>query len=462
MNLTLRPYQIKAITDLRNAYRSGHRAPLLVAPTGSGKTVIFTFITEKATERGKSTLILVHRQELIDQTSMALSDMDVPHGIIAPKYPATHDKVQIASVQTLVRRMKRLTLQPQLIIIDECHHMPAKTYTTIINYYDSALRLGITATPLRLDGKGLSEYFDSMVRGPEVQELIDLGYLSEPIIYSFPFMKSLKSIHKRGGDFSMDELADVMNDIDITGDAIQHYLKYTPHDPAITFCTTIKHASDVTDAFNNCGVPSALFAGKMTRLRRRGYIEDLANGRIKNLVSCQMISEGTDIPIVRTSILLRPTQSLSMCLQQCGRVLRPYPGKPNSVILDHAGNCIKHGPPQWSREWSLDGVKRKPSVKISYKQCPRCFNMIAISAVQCPTCGYVYTAADREINYSDSELERLDPEELKLIKKREAGKRRSEVFEARTIDELIIIARQRGHEDGWAYHIMKAREAKGA
>ena len=221
--MRLRGYQQQAIDDLRNAYRAGCRAPLLCLPTGGGKTIIFSAIAQSAVARGRQVLILVHRRELLHQASRKLTEIGLDHGLIAAGIPATDHPVRIASVQTLVRRLPTLDWQPSLIIIDEAHHASAGSWAAILDKWPEAFRLGVTATPCRLDGRGLGTAFDQLVLGPSVSDLISAGFLSPARIFAPPVVADLAGLRRRAGDYAADQAATAMDRPTVTGDAIAHY-----------------------------------------------------------------------------------------------------------------------------------------------------------------------------------------------------------------------------------------------
>ena len=181
-----RKYQTEAIQNCRNSFGQGTKAALLVMPTGAGKTVVFSQITQSALDKNNNVLILVHRRELIKQASEKLAAINVDHGIIAAKFKPKDSPTQIASVQTLVRRLDTTKFKPSLIIIDEAHHAVAGSWSKILNHYPDAIRLGVTATPCRLDGRGLKEFFDDLILGPTIPELVEQGYLSPHRVFAAP------------------------------------------------------------------------------------------------------------------------------------------------------------------------------------------------------------------------------------------------------------------------------------
>jgi superfamily II DNA or RNA helicase len=454
----LRPYQQAAVDGVRDSFRSGRRRPLLVAPTGSGKTVIFSYVTASAAAKGNRTLILVHRAELLEQCHRSLSQMDVPHGLIASGLtPDRSQLTQIASVQTLVRRFDRV-MPPDLIVIDEAHHATAGAWASVLAQYPNARVLGVTATPQRLDGKGLGQVFDDLIRGPEVTKLIDEGYLCKPVYYA-PKTVDLTGVHMVAGDYNRAEVAERMDRPTITGDAVIHYRKYAEGQPCIVFCTGIKHAEHVAQAFNASGYRFKVIDGTLAKEERARRVLDLSSGALQGLVSVDIVSEGFDLPCVSTAILLRPTASLSLHLQQIGRVLRPSPGKQRAVILDHVGNCRRHGLAEEVRDWSLDGIrkrgKRGPQDDVAdTRQCPECF-AVHTPSPQCPQCLHVYEIKDRIPDVVDGELEELKAREAIRGRKREQGT-------AQTLEDLIRVGKARGMKNpyGWAHNVFKARQRK--
>ncbi len=324
--IQLRPYQSAGIAAIREAFGPlRKRAPLYVLSTGGGKTVLFTHIAHGAAAKGNRVYILSHRQELIDQISAALDLTGTPHGFIAAGYPTLDAPVQIASVQTLVRRLDR-TPQPDLIVIDEAHHARAETFERVIREWPKAKLLGVTATPIRLSGEGLGTIFDHLIVGPSMRELIDGGYLA-PYRMFRPPTADASDLPRRGGEFVTAAAEALMNKPAITGSALAHYRQHADGRPALVFCVSIQHAKSVADQFREAGYSAFSIDGTMERTVRRGVVEDFRAGRIRVITSVALLEEGFDVPGAHVGIFLRPTQSLGLYLQQIGRILRPAPGK---------------------------------------------------------------------------------------------------------------------------------------
>jgi len=405
MNLILRTYQAELKARVRAAFAKGYRRVCLVLPPGGGKTAIFCSIAEDVDKRRKRAIILVHRRHLIHQAQRHLSEMGVKHGIIAPGYPMSNERIQIASVQTLKNRIADIE-RPDMIITDEAHHSTARTWDFVLNRWH-CWQLGVTATPCRLDGRGLHTHYDFLTQGPTVNELIGLGYLVRPTVYAPPIRADLSGLHIRAGDYNEEEIAERMDKPQITGNAIEHYQRICLGTRAVTFCSTIEHGRHVAEAFNASGIPSALFAGDICRQERDAILAGLEKGTVRNLVSVEMISEGTDIPSVETAIMLRPTASLGLFIQQAGRAMRPAPGKKTAYILDHVGNCLRLKTlPTDDQFWTLDGDIKKEAKgkKLAIKVCPQCNAVVPINSPTCNSCGSVLVVPNAPINTVNGKL----------------------------------------------------------
>lgn len=466
--MQLRPYQQKAVDHIRHEFANGATAPLLVVPTGGGKTVIFSYVSHNASARGNRVLILVHRIELIRQTSAKLNEFGVRHGIINDKFsPDLSAPVQIASVQTLVKRFEKYPewwWKLGLVIVDEAHHaVGGNTWGKIIRHIGARV-LGVTATPCRGDGTGLGidvgGHFDRIVLGPTTTELIELGYLVKPVVYAPATKLDLTGVKSRGGDYEKSELEKRVDKPSITGDAVSHYSKICPGAPAVVFCVSVLHAEHVANDFRSAGYRAYAVDGSMEDDLRQRILNGLGNGSVDVVCSCDLISEGTDIPAIGCAILLRPTQSLGLYIQQVGRALRPSVGKSKAIILDHVGNVLMHGLPEEDREWSLDGERRKKKDKseptLNIKQCPQCYAVHEPAPI-CPQCGFTYIVErKRELEQHDGALREITESDKERMKKQ----KRQEVASARTRAELEAIARQRGYKPNWVENILKAREGK--
>ena len=399
--MNLRPYQTQLVTEIRGQYQLGRKAVLAVLPTGGGKTVCFSYIAQAASVKGNRVLILVHRAELLDQASRA---MPVPHGVIAAgrSMDLSHT-VQVASVQTVARRLHLLPRDFfQLLVVDEAHHTTAGTWARVIAHFSQAKLLGVTATPIRGDGRGLGEHYQAMVQGPTAQQLTDDGFLAAAKVLAPPGFDSA-GLRKRMGDFDTKQAEQRVGTI--MGDCLGHYRKHLSGQTAIAFCCSVAHAEAVAHLFQSAGIAAASIDGSMDTSTRRELLQRLAVGDLKVLTSCALIGEGVDVPSVGGCILLRPTASVGLHLQMIGRCLRPQPGK-RAVVLDHVGNTLRLGHHLEERDWTLDGLRKRdreaaPSVKV----CPQCFSTSISAAQVCADCGHVFAPPERrEIKVVKGEL----------------------------------------------------------
>jgi DNA repair protein RadD len=447
--MQLRPYQSQLVTEIRGQYQLGRKAVLAVLPTGGGKTVCFSYIAQAASVKGNRVLILVHRAELLDQASRSLSSMSVQHGLIqAGRSMDLSHTVQVASVQTVARRLHLLPRDFfQLLVVDEAHHTTAGTWAKVIAHFHAAKLLGVTATPIRGDGRGLGEHYQAMVQGPTAAELTSEGYLAPARVLAPPGFDSA-GLRKRMGDFDTKQSEQRVGTI--MGDCLGHYRKHLSGQTAIAFCCSVAHAEAVAALFQSAGIAAASIDGSMDTGTRRELLQRLAVGDLKVLTSCALIGEGVDVPSVGGCILLRPTASVALHLQMIGRCLRPQPGK-RAVVLDHVGNTLRLGHHLEPRDWTLDGVARRATASKhpASRYAPRASPPPPSTVQVCRECGHVFAPQERR------ELQQVDGELVEM-----AVTKRREQSSARDLEALRELAQQRGYKRGWAERVYQARLAK--
>lgn len=468
--MKLRPYQEQDVHRIRLALRKTDRV-LYCLPTGGGKTVIFSHIATGASGKGNPVTILAHRREIVDQISTALDRFGIRHGIIAPGLRLTRDLVQVGMVQTVARRLPVIP-RPRLLVLDEAHHAVAGSWRKVSDAWAGTKILGVTATPERLDGKPLGDCFDDLLVGPGVLELIQMGYLAPFDYYAPPQKAELNGVKKRAGDYAIDELSRAMDRATITGDAVDHYSRILRGRPSIVFCCTIAHAERVASAFSAAGYRAASIDGSMSREERMRRLTGLANGSLNVLTSADLISEGVDVPAVAGAILLRPTQSLTIYLQQVGRALRLKPDGSRAVILDHVGNAARHGPPDKVRDWSLAGRKKDDAPGL--RTCRKCYRAILVGTpVECPDaeCGLKRQIGGGDGRPApkvvDGELRKLeDPlawaNGIDIVKARGAEWQALLDLAGDNLERLRQIARLRNYHWKWAVHTANAYKARRA
>jgi len=457
--MELRDYQASNTDEIRAHFIAGLRSILYQLSTGGGKTAVAAFMVLEAMKRGKRVYFVAHRDFLLTQTSAALDLIGVNHGIISPRYnQALSLLVQVCSLQTLAKRYGAL-IPPDLIIIDEAHRSPSKTYRTILDAWPKARVVGLSATPKRLDGKPLGDIFQAIVKGPPMRELIQRGFLSDYDVYIPPIPGlDLKGLKTKFGDYILSEAAERVNKPTITGCAIEHYRKYLNGKRAIVFAAGVDHSKEVAAAFNAEGIPAKHIDGTTPQNERIAALRDFKDGKILVLCNAELMVEGFDCPAAEGVILLRPTKSLVIFLQACGRALRPAPGKKKAIILDHVGATLEHGLPDEEREWSLDGEnrskrKKDPSAAARTRQCPDCYMVHELFFEKCPGCGHLYEVKGRRIAEADGELHKVTKDEIERLRK----SKRSEVGMAKSRADLEKIAAERNYKPGWVKRMMKLK-----
>ncbi len=443
--LELRHYQLDLLERTRAEMRRGVRRVCLQSSTGSGKTILTAQMLAAAAARGKRSWFVVHRTELLRQsveTFVTAADLHV--GIIAAGFPSDASApVQVCSVGTLARRLGKIN-KPDLLVWDECHHLPSKSWASIAQAVPDAVQIGLTATPARLDGHGLRPFFDALVLGPSTADLIAAGWLSHYRLFA-PSTVSMTGVHTVAGDYNKREAADVLGKSSVTGDAVSTYLRHCPTGRALVFAWSLEASRALQDAFLARGVPAVHVDGDSPADARQRAVAGLRDGSVRVLTNCELFGEGLDVPAVDAVFLLRPTQSLGLYLQQCGRGLRMSPGKSSVTIFDHAGNYTRHGLPDDPRAWTLDGIDRDSAPReAAVKRCPKCFGVAGAACKVCPFCHAVYPVKQRKVARIDGELVEADIAALR-------GQVRELQRECRTLPEWQALAKRLQYKAGWAW-----------
>ncbi|MDB5294087.1 MAG: hypothetical protein JWO31_70 [Phycisphaerales bacterium] len=382
-----RPYQ-RAFVDGLKA-RLADR-PLGVAPTGSGKSFMGSLLVA---ELGLRTWWVTHRRELLDQAADELRGVGLDPGFIAagrPYYPSR--RLQVVAVDTVRRRPD--VAPPELIVIDEAHHAPAGSFQRVVRRCPTTPIVGLTATPFRLDGKGLGDTFGAIVEAPREAELIALGYLVEPKAFCPP-AGSLKGVHRSGGDYNKRELARAVDKAHLVGDLVETWRRHADGYLTIVFAVNVEHSRHIVERYRAAGVRAAHVDGDTDAAERRRVTADFAARRVTVMSNVGLFGEGYNVPAVECVQLARPTESLCFHKQSIGRATRPCAGKAYPVVLDHAGNLLRHGRITRHLEYSLDGGAKAPA-ETGVRLCPKCFRLSAAGRPRCVECGYAYGSLPRE------------------------------------------------------------------
>lgn len=447
MNLKLRDYQNDLYLKARAQFTSGKRRALVVAPCGAGKTAIAAAMMQATLENNPKgeCLMLVHRRELLNQ------HIDTMTG-----YGVDTSRIRIESVFTEAKRLGKHK-KPLLLVLDEAHLSKAASWERVVQFYDT-WTTGFSATPCRLDGRPLGDIFDSMVQGITHKELEAQGRLA-PFDYYAPADIDLSGVKKQCGDYNQGEIEDLVCRKTIYGDVIKSYRRFADGRMTIAFCVSVRHSREVADEFNAAGVKAASLDGSMTKSVRADIMKQFRNGTIKVLTTCGLLAEGIDIPEISCVMMLRPSDSLALVVQQQCRCLRADRNNPNkrAVILDMVGNYTRHGMPDSNREWSLDSNVKSIRTSnadgsLSLRVCSYCFKTFENkgNVDVCPYCSAPYELKPTEIRaMRDIELARIDKEQFEAEQARKAEAAQA-IRNARCFEDLLRIEKKYGYKRGWA------------
>lgn len=445
MDLILRDYQTDIINKTRASFVQGFKSPLIVLPCGSGKTAVFAWMASQSQQRGKNVWFLVHRAELLDQTVATFEKFNIPT-----------DRILIGMVQTVANHLERYP-KPNIIVYDEAHFSAAKTWQRISDAFPDAYKIGLTATPCRLDGKPLGKTYSNMITGITAKQLINSGMLS-PFKYYSATLADFSMLNTKRGDYDPEQAAEILSRSAIMGGVVKHYRELADGKKAICYCPTIKFSENTAVMFQSAGINAVHFDGNTPDKQRKQIIADFRNGIIKILCNVDLISVGFDMPDCDACILLRPTQSLALYIQQSMRALRPLPGK-TAIIIDHVGNALRMGGlPDNDWEWSLMEKPKRRTAKsentVFVRQCEKCFfTFESAKSTICPNCGHENKKTVDEIKI----IEAVKLQELKEIEAKVKKEARRNVHTCKTYADLLAYADKYGYKTGWAYTQAKIR-----
>ena len=458
----LRPQQAKAIQILRERVREKKKRILLVAPTSFGKMTVIA-----ATIRTSSVpvLFVCHLRELIDQCADQLARVGVTNiGVIRGDDDRTNPNatVQIASIQTLSRRDKP---PAGIVFVDEAHRAVSDSYLALLKYYEDSIILGFTATPTRYDSRPLGNTFECLEVVATYEQQIKAGFIAEPFFYSGPMIPDLSSIGTVGGDYDDGPLGEIMRDKSLIGQSLEHWQKLAhlyheknchpiegPRRRTIIFAVTIPHSMDVCERFSSAGVRIAHLDGNTSKTERQRIIKAIGCGDLDAVTNVGVLLEGVDIPSVKCIVHLRPTQSIVLWRQSCGRALRPwcppgYTAHPSlqPLILDHAGNMARHGPPHEDIHWSLTERAKAFEKKTPTRICAGCYAYLPAYRRLCPYCDVeAPPPPPQELpKESEAQLQALSgtPEEMRRM----------------YLHMMVQVARAKGYKPGFASARYKQR-----
>lgn len=435
-------YQEKLVKQARQSIANGSKGVFIQSPPGSGKSVIIAEIARLSTIKNNHILFIVHRKELAEQ----IENDFLKNGV----------NMKQVTIQTVIKAWNRRETMPypQIIITDETHHSRAKTYQKLYEYFNQAFRLGFSATPWRMNGKGFTDIYDELLTGPSVKWLIENKRLAPYKYFAEASIDRKHLTQNSMGEFDNQSIAKEFEKSRIYGEIVKHYQKYANNRKAIVYAPSIEISKQITSEFQKVGIQAKHADGTTPKNEREQIMNEFRNNRIQILCNVDLISEGFNVPDCSCVILARPTKSLVLFLQQAMRCMRFQENK-EAIILDHVGNVHEFGLPDMDREWTLNGRNKKKSNKPSKslaKQCTFCQAWVEPQTKICPHCKQAFEVQEREIEFVDGELQEVNKENFvtnyKKIKfKREWGDKDKNELE--TIDDYYLFAKARGYKDSW-------------
>lgn len=444
--MNLRPYQQDLYDKTVSEFRKGNRRILVVSPCGSGKTVLMAHMAAESQAKGKNVWVILPRQEIMEQTLETFQRCEIPLNTI-----------YVGMAITTANHVGELP-PPDLIIFDECHISVASTYWKIVNAAPRAYIVGLTASPCRTDNKPLGALYETLVEGVTVRWLIDNQYLAPYEYYSV-------TVADLSGLSNCDDASDLLMTPAVYGDVIKNWKQLSNGLPTVIYCSSVKHSKETADMFMKAGISAVHFDGTTPYSERKQIVERFRGRDINVLCNCDLISMGFDMPDIGCVVMLRPTQSASLYIQQSGRALRYKPGK-TAIIIDAVANFARFQLPDEPYEWSLDiPIKQRRETdengNFYIRTCPKCFKVFKTAPV-CPYCGEEYPLHPREIKaHQDIELSRITAQEAEEAE-RKRKQARMEQGKAKTFPELLAIGRERGYKNpaAWAQMVLRGRTSK--
>lgn len=435
----LRDYQIELVEGVQESMLNGNKKILVQSAAGSGKSITMAEIAKRATDKGNRVMFVVHRRELVAQIKNTFRLNGVNQNLC-----------YIGMVQTVTRRLDKFEHEPQIILVDEAHHSLAKTYLRIFGYFSNAYTIGFTATPVLLSGRGLGNYYEDLIIGKSVQWLIDNKRLAPFDYYSKNMLDEGKLKNTRG-DFSHKSIDEASKGI-IYGDVIEHYRELANNTKTIVYTHSVQASKNIAEAFRNAGYKSQSVDGTTPKEIRNKAMEDFRSGEVTILVNAELYGEGVDVPDCETVILLRPTASLTLYIQQSMRSMRYQPNK-KATIIDHVANYTRHGIPTTEHEWTLEdrtskGSGNQTANTIPLKECTNCFGVVESKETICPLCGHEFEVEINELETVDTKLEKIDELSFKTDyeKIKWASKK---VSDLETIEDYVKYAEAKGYKKSW-------------
>ncbi|PTK63351.1 helicase [Staphylococcus haemolyticus] len=414
---------------------------LIQSPPGSGKSVMIAEVVKNAVNKGSHILFIVHRKELSYQIENTLKK----HGV-----DLTH--VDILSEKRAKNILSELT-PPKIIVTDETHHSRAKTYKDIYDYFPNALRVGFTATPWRANGKGFTDIYDVMVKGPSVEWLIKNNKLADYEYKSVVLADESKLKKSSTGDYTKKSMDNAIPKA-IYGNIVENYKKFANGQKTILYAHSVETSEKISEQFRNAGINAEHADAKTSANERDRIMSDFKNGTIKVLCNVDLISEGFDVPDCTCVILARPTDSLVLFMQQAMRSMRYQPNK-KALIIDHVGNYARHGLPDTPHDWeryfkgSQSKRKKKQNDAPALAECTECFTVFESKLKQCPNCGHELELEEQKgLEQKDAELTDIKPFKVDYTLKR-YSKDLKDKKDLKSLEDYYLYTKANNYKESW-------------
>jgi len=460
--LEIWPHHIKAMEDLRHSLRTGHKRPLFVAPTGSGKSFLYGQIISNLMENEKRVLWIVHRRNLVFEMQKKLSEkFGIESGIIMSGCEYNLDSpVQLCSIQTYGRRLdiedlfiNKFFISADVLMIDEAHRALSKLYRKVIDLYQDKIIMGCTATPCKGDGRGLGEVFDDLVEGPTVEQLTKDNFLC-PVRYFVPNQIDVSDVKITAGDYQIDELEKKINKKKLVGDIVQNWLRLAENRKTLVYAVNVKHSIAIAEEFERAGISTARLDAHSSDEERDAVFNAMERGIVQVLVNVLLYVEGLDVPSISCVVFARPTKSLGLYRQAGGRGLRVEEGKDDLIFIDHANVVLELGTLDEEVIWTLDGkekAERKSVREGKEKRLSKCSvcSEIFSGTSTCPVCGTQLKSFGKPIEAVDAEL-------VELKAKKKTNKDMTTADKRRIFGMMKWLEAEKGWNPGRKAHLFKS------
>jgi superfamily II DNA or RNA helicase len=464
--MELRSYQSQLIESLRAKIKEGKKRLVMSAPTGSGKTVMFTYMVSQHLKKGGKALVFTHRTELLKQAGGTFSKFGLsPNLIKANSTPDLSQPLHVAMVETFNRRMEKYSAflkSRTLIIIDECH---LASFDKLFDYFSKdTVIIGATATSYRKGKgvKGLDEMYEDICQVIDTPQLVEMGFLSTA--KTFGVKIDLSKAEKRGEDYDTSRLYETNK---IYQGVVENYKRIAPGTKTILFASNVESSKQVCNEFNLNGILAKHIDGETPSWKRTEILQWFDKTPNAVVCNCGILNAGFDQPDVRTVILYRATTSLPLFLQMCGRGSRMAEGKIEFTILDFGNNIKRLGFWEDSREWSLKKDQKRDSKEdaMKTKDCPECNAILPTAVTFCKYCGHIFQKREKE---KEEELiaklvELSKPQAFKLARqadikgkvllvKAKKIKAAYLLHQMTDVNEARAFIKELGYKQGWEYY----------